>query len=585
MTKKSHMVFGSLAVTMTLSLTASAQTAEGFSIERYQPSEVGSDWFVTDSLDLRGSGRLALGVVGDWAHRPLVIYDQNNDYVRAPISHQVVLHAGAALIAADRIRFALSMPVLIVNRGVPGTVDGVTYQTKEGVAAGDLRGGVDVRVIGEYGDVFTTALGAQVHVPTGKRSAYASDGKVRLDPHWLTAGDIGVFTYATSIGFDGRFQTQNFAGNAFGPEITFAAAAGFRVANKKLVIGPELSGSTVATNSGRGGFLKKRTTPLELVLGTHLRVGDVQLGGGFSPGLTRAVGTPDWRVLGSLVWFPEPPPPPPPPVTDRDGDGIGDAVDACPDTPGEPNGNPELNGCPPPKDSDEDGIVDKDDACPAEPGVHSDDPAKNGCPLPKDRDNDGIVDTDDACPDTPGVKSDDPAKNGCPLPKDTDGDGIVDTDDACPNDPGPANDDPKKNGCPKAIVTKTEVKILERIEFDTAKATIRPESVDVLEDVANVLEKHPELEKIEVQGHTDNRGAAAFNRALSNRRAKAVKDWLVKRGIDASRLTTKGYGPDEPIDSNATDEGRQNNRRVQFIILKRDESAAPKDELAPASDD
>jgi len=409
-------------------------------------------------------------------------------------------------------------------------------------------------------------LGLQVNLPTGSRDAYASDGKVRLVPHWLTAGDIGPFTYATLVGLNGRFQSDNFAGAAFGSELLLAASAGIRFANKKAVIGPEFSTSTVVSDSGNG-FFKRATTPAELLLGAHLRTGDLQWGAGFGPGLTRGVGTPDVRLLASVAWFPEPKKPEPAPVTDRDGDGVADAVDACPETPGERNEDPKLNGCPPPQDRDKDGILDDDDACPDEAGVANDDPKLNGCPKPKDRDNDTILDGDDACPDEPGVASDDPKKNGCPKPKDTDGDGIIDDLDACVNEPGPANDDPKKNGCPKAVMVAGEVKILERIEFDTNKATLRPESEGVLKAVAEILAEHKEVKRIQVQGHTDSRGVKAYNKVLSDKRAAAVKKWLIDAGIDASRLESKGFGQEQPVDTNETDSGRQNNRRVQFIIV------------------
>jgi outer membrane protein OmpA-like peptidoglycan-associated protein len=376
------------------------------------------------------------------------------------------------------------------------------------------------------------------------------------------------------VGVNGRFQTENFAGAAFGTELLLAASAGIRLADKRILLGPELSTSTVVTDSG-DGFLKRQSTPVELLFGGHARAGDFQFGAGFGPGLTRGLGTPEWRALASIVWFPEPAKKEVvAPVTDRDGDGIGDAVDACPDTPGEADSDPKLNGCPKPKDRDSDGITDDVDACPDEAGVASKDPKLNGCPEPKDRDNDKIIDENDACPDEFGEASDDPKKHGCPKPKDTDGDGITDDLDACVNDPGPANDDPKKNGCPKAIVVAGEVKILERIEFDNNKATLRPESDGVLRAVADTLIQHKEIKLVQIQGHTDNRGAKNYNQGLSEKRAASVKQWLIKAGVEASRLQSKGFGQDKPIDTNESDEGRQNNRRVQFIILEADKDAS-----------
>ena len=568
-----HLTRGLLVFLTASSLTglAGAQIANGFAVDRFQPSERGSDWFVTDSLDLRGSGRLALGVVGDWSHLPLAIYKPNGHPTRAIIKDRLNLHLGGAVIIADRLRLAANLPIVAVNQGRSGTVGGVTYADKTGSAVGDLRFSADMRLLGEYGSAFSTALGLQVYLPTGSREAYASDGKVRLVPHWLVAGDIGPFAYATMVGVNGRFQSENYAGSAFGSELLLAASAGVRFFDRRILLGPELSTSTVVSDSGNG-FLKSQSTPAELLFGAHARVGDFLFGAGVGPGLTRGLGTPEVRYVASIVWFPDQKKPGQAPIADRDGDGIADAIDACPDTPGEENGDPKLNGCPKPKDRDHDGIADENDACPDEAGVASSNPKLNGCP--KDRDNDKILDRDDACPDEFGEPSEDPRKNGCPKPKDTDGDGITDDQDACVNEPGSASDDPKKNGCPKVIVVAGEVRILERIEFDNNKAALRPESDGILKEIAETLTRHREIKLIQVQGYTDNRGTRRYNQTLSTKRAAAVKDWLVKAGVDAGRLQSKGCGQDQPVDSNETSEGRQNNRRVQFIILESDSDSS-----------
>jgi OOP family OmpA-OmpF porin len=190
-------------------------------------------------------------------------------------------------------------------------------------------------------------------------------------------------------------------------------------------------------------------------------------------------------------------------------------------------------------------------------------------PPPPDRDGDGIIDRDDACPDVPGVRSDDPAENGCPP--DTDGDGIRDDVDACPKEKGKPDPDPQKNGCPTAVrVTENEIVILEQVQFKTGSATILKTSDDLLMQVSMVLAEHPEIVKIEVQGHTDNRGGKKYNKKLSDRRAASVVKWLVTRGsVDSSRLMSHGYGMDEPIAENDTPEGRQKNRRVQFKIVEK----------------
>jgi outer membrane protein OmpA-like peptidoglycan-associated protein len=280
------------------------------------------------------------------------------------------------------------------------------------------------------------------------------------------------------------------------------------------------------------------------------------------------LGSPALRVLASVEWFPgiEAPVEAPPPPRDTDADGIIDAEDACVETPGVASDDKSKHGCPLPRDTDKDGIVDAEDACVTDAGVAHADKEKHGCP--PDKDGDGVLDRDDACVDEAGPKSDDPKKNGCPLPKDSDGDGIIDPEDACPAKAGAASEDPQKHGCPRAEVSGERVVILDRIEFDTGEATIRPESALILDAVRAVLAENPRIKKLRVEGHTDNRGARPMNVGLSRKRAAAVVQWLVEHGIDQNRLTSQGFGPDKPVDNNDTDAGRQNNRRVEFHIVE-----------------
>jgi outer membrane protein OmpA-like peptidoglycan-associated protein len=260
-----------------------------------------------------------------------------------------------------------------------------------------------------------------------------------------------------------------------------------------------------------------------------------------SSGLTPGIGTPQFRVISRVEYIPAvlPPPPPPPPLP--------------PPPP------------PPPSDRDKDGIIDREDACPDDPGVKTDDPTTNGCPPPPpDRDKDGILDSEDACPDTAGMKTDDPRTNGC---ADRDGDSILDPIDACPDVPGIQHPDPKKHGCPLVRIERKQIRILEQIKFKFDSAQILPESSTILNAVAGILKEHPDIQQVRVEGHTDNQGKPIYNRGLSRRRAASVVKWLVKReGIEASRLTSEGFGQSRPIDSNSTEEGRKENRRVEFHI-------------------
>jgi outer membrane protein OmpA-like peptidoglycan-associated protein len=231
---------------------------------------------------------------------------------------------------------------------------------------------------------------------------------------------------------------------------------------------------------------------------------------------------------------------------DSDGDGIEDGKDSCPNE----AGSKEMNGCP---DTDGDGIADKDDACPNEAGTA----ALNGCP---DSDGDGVADKDDACPSEAG-----PAENkGCPWP-DTDGDGVLDKDDQCPDIAGTV----ANNGCPEVTeeVQKQLNEYARTILFDTGKSSLKTESVSVFVDIIKILNEYPTA-KFTVEGHTDSVGSASLNQKLSESRANSVRDFLIKEGIAADRLTAIGYGEDKPIATNNTRAGRTQNRRVEINLIK-----------------
>jgi len=545
---------------------AQPQSSQGFALNRFEPSERGSEWFALESLDLRGEGRLALGAVGDWGHKPLVLYATDGSEKTLIVRDQLFVHLGGSLVLANRFRLSASFPIAAYEAGEPGTLGNTTYAPPSSASIGDLRLGADARLVGEFGDPFTAAVGLQLQVPTGQRGDYTGDGKVRLAPRLLGAGEVGSFVYALKLGVQYRALDATFADSPIGTEVLFGASAGIRTAEKNLVIGPELYGSTVVTSSD--AVFKARSTPLEVILGGHYTVAnDFRFGAGIGPGLTRGFGTPQVRVLASVELVPAIIAPPLPPA-DRDNDGVRDTDDACPDTPGVKTDDPKTNGCPPPPpDRDKDGVLDADDACPDTPGIKTDDPKTNGCPPPADRDNDGVPDPNDACPDTPGVRTDDPKTNGCPPPPpDRDNDGIPDPEDACPETPGPKNEDPKKNGCPEARIEAGEIKILQQVKFKTNSAEILSVSDGTLNAVVAILNEHPEIKNVRVEGHTDNRGGAAMNMGLSSRRAASVVKWLVSHGIDKGRLVSKGFGLTRPLDSNDTEEGRQNNRRVEFHI-------------------
>lgn len=541
------------------------QDFDGFALNRYTPAEQGSDWFFNDSLDLRGSGRLAAGLIGDFALRPLVIYDEDGNALADVVDQQLYIHAGLAVNLWDRVRIAGNLPILVINSGEPGVFNGQQLEPARTLGLGDAHLSADVRLFGEYGGPATVAIGAQVLLPTGQQGNLSGDGSLRIRPRLLVAGDLGPIAYALGGSYTLRPQETrtNFAGEPFGDELGLSGALGVRLVDKRLLLGGEIWGTSTID-----GLFERRTTAFEVVFGGKFRLADAwQIGLAVGPGITRGVGSPQLRGLFSLTWFPRPEVPVVAPV-DTDGDGIADIDDACPDVAGVSNTEDSTkHGCPAEDDRDGDGILDEDDACPDEAGVESSDLTLHGCPEPEDRDGDGILDDDDACPDEAGVENDDEQYHGCPDP-DPDNDGVLAPDDACPDKAGVADTDPEKNGCPKAKIVQGKIEILERVEFATNESTIEPESYPVLESVLRILEEYKGIELVSIEGHTDNRGRRSYNQRLSQSRAESVMQWLVDRGIDASRLEAKGYGPDTPIETNQTEEGRRNNRRVEFQITR-----------------
>jgi len=249
---------------------------------------------------------------------------------------------------------------------------------------------------------------------------------------------------------------------------------------------------------------------------------------------------------------------------DRDHDGILDNVDKCPDDPEDKDGFEDEDGCPD-KDNDKDGILDLKDKCPNEPEDKDKFEDEDGCPDP-DNDTDGIKDEDDKCPNDPEDKDGFEDQDGCPDP-DNDKDGVPDAADKCPNDPGP----PDNDGCPKKythiVVTQEKIELKQKIFFDTNKATIQPRSFSLLDEIGNVLKSRPTM-TVRIEGHTDSRGTRKHNMKLSAARAESVRQHLVGLGIEQSRMDAKGYGPDQPIETNKTEAGREKNRRVEFFITQ-----------------
>ncbi len=590
--------------------------AQGFVLSRYNPPQVGGPFAAVMSPFLAAPWAPAGAALVDYAYKPLVV-ESDAGLVRRVVSHQAHLHLGASVSLLPRLAADINVPLALYQAGDNPTLVAGEFRSPDSAQLGDIRVGLRLRVIGDHeDDSWQAALGAMVWLPSGadSKDSFVGSGDARAMPMVLLGGRQPWGVWAASGGVELRPSTT-YAGTSQGSMAHLGAAAGFDVDNARtLQWGPELTLATVVRDLSRENFNS------ELLVSARWRfLGSWVLSGGAGPGLSSGIGTPAFRGLLGLSWVPQR-------VSDRDGDGIDDPLDACADARGEassdsarhgcprldadddgiedaadacPNAagpsrsTPEANGCPDtdgdtvldlqdacpeqpgspsrvaaengcPSDQDGDGVVDGDDACPATPGLKHAEPTLSGCP--PDRDGDGVIDLEDACPAHAGPRADEPARNGCP---DRDGDAIADLQDACPDEPGPSSPEPSKHGCPTVRVTEQEVLILERVEFETGKATIVAISFPLLDAIAGVLTAHPELVRVEVQGHTDDRGPRWLNRRLSQQRAEAVAGALQQRGVSAARLLATGYGPDKPLESNESEAGRSVNRRVQIKILER----------------
>ena len=383
----------------------------------------------------------------------------------------------------------------------------------------------------------------------------------------------------------------------FGPELSYRTGISFYYVPRFLHHCFELIGGTPV--GVEGGAL--RAQHLEVLSGLKLifnRGSFLTIGG--ARGLIDSYTQPMWRVFMGITFHPK--------AKDSDRDGIINDLDDCPSHPEDIDGFEDKNGCPDP-DNDNDGLLDLYDQCPNDPEdfnkfedadgcpdaqrdvdrdgiVDNQDDCPNqaedrdgfndadGCPDP-DNDQDGVLDTDDRCPNRPEDGDGYQDADGCPDP-DNDQDGIADTRDRCPDIPEDLDGDADQDGCPEKSSTMVtdqgeRLEIKGKVFFDLNKASIKAESHKLLLEIAQFLNQRPDITLIEVQGHTDSQGSRRYNLDLSARRAAAVRDFLMRQGfVEAQRLKSKGYGPDQPLVSGNTPEAYAQNRRVEFVVLSRE---------------
>ncbi|MGF1510230.1 MAG: OmpA family protein [Myxococcota bacterium] len=508
------------------------ETRNNLDVEHLEPRALG---FVTlgraSTLEL---GEWAVGGFIHYANSPLVLFEGSTQ-IGEVVRHRLTIDLVGAFGLLPWLEAQAALPFVVFQGG------------DEGLPTGDLpvAGLKDLRLAlklsffdQEKGDLLGLALRPEVFFPTGDEDAFLGAGAVRFFPSVIVDKSFawlwGVH-FAANLGLNLRSDAD--VGNVeIADELVTRWGTGIGLPGRKD-LRPLVFFELATTTRLSEPFAEPEQNPVVGRVGLRLEFGPERGGafhgtGGVSAGTTRGYGTPDVQVFTGLVYART--------RADRDHDGILDAEDACPDDPEDRDGFEDEDGCPDP-DNDQDGILDVDDACPDEPEDFDGFDDTDGCPE-EDADLDGVPEPLDACPDEPETI------NG------------FEDDDGCPDE-----------GPPHVEVTTERVTIDSKIQFDFDSARIKEESFNILNQVAQTIKANPQLKRIRVEGHTDERGSAAYNLDLSRRRAKSVLDYLASRGVSRTRLESDGYGEERPLEPGTGEEVWAKNRRVEFTILERND--------------
>ncbi len=547
-----------------------------------------------------------------------------------------VLHFNLGLY--NKLIVGAQLPIIAI-RGQNVTVPGQWNESADGAG----NGGLDYQGIGnlvlhakyrilrmEQQPIGLAAV-LQIGLPTGTPEKFAGEPGAMIwpllvlgfQPHRVVrfnaeAGYRLVTGKGATLNYTGRTvpgnmnaaltAVQTSAGNpvTYDDQVTFGAGVALRVAPAVDLIAEGFGNQIM---SGGGSLASEVLGGLKIFVdGNSYLLLAATCGNVCMP--LDGFSQPDYRGILGFIFEPS--------IGDRDGDGYKDDVDQCPDEPEDFDDFEDGDGCPDP-DNDRDGILDIDDECPLVPEDHDGDADEDGCPEGNDgdRDGDGILDSVDQCPDDPedidGFQDEDGCpdpdndkdgildvddlcpnnaedkdgfkdKDGCPEP-DNDQDRILDVDDSCPNKPETYNGFEDKDGCPdkgSVIIEENQIMILDKIYFETDSAEIQQRSYPIIDAVAATLIGNPQVVKIEIQGHADERGNDDYNLKLTRDRAAAVLESLVQRGVDRTRMRSGGYGERCPIEDSPTASAWEKNRRVEFKILETDQGPTGVEVVCPA---
>lgn len=563
-----------------LAISPSRASAQGsVTLDQFHPAETAEDGFALSRPDDRGHLRFGAQLSLDYAYDPLV-------YLPTPgsergevevVRNQFVAHLGMHLGLFDRLVLFAAMPFDVLMEGASART-GFAYAPADGAGLGDTSLGARVRLYGERADIFAVALAATFTLPTAQWSNgaqhYSGERGGTAVPELIGEVRFSGFRITLNLGARLRFTDEaSLETVRIGHELTWGGGLTIPIVEQETN-GIGLTGHVeVFGASSFATFGARESSPVEVIAGLRLEpICGLHVGLGAGTGIARGYGAPDARGLLTLGFSdshcralepvvaadvePEH-------AVDSDHDGLADDRDRCVTEPEDVDAFEDQDGCPEP-DDDHDGVLDVDDGAPRDPEDPDGFEDQDGVPE-LDNDHDGVADARDRCPVEPEDVDTFEDDDGCVDP-DNDSDGVLDVDDQCPLSAGTV----RAHGCSESarfdVATGTIV-IFQRVEFSTSRDRIVERSFPILQEVADLLTASPEVTRIRIEGHTDDRGRDGANLDLSRRRAASVVRWLVAHGVDASRMEAWGCGELLPIETNETREGRQDNRRVEFHVL------------------
>jgi outer membrane protein OmpA-like peptidoglycan-associated protein len=551
---------GSLAV----SEHAEAQVA----LDQFRPAPLVRDGFALARPDVLAPWTYSAQLLLDYANDPLVYMYKHpaTSSEEKVVSDHLVGHVAFGYGLGSRLTVFGTLPIHILMDGKDSPR--VSAPRADGAGLGDAALGGRVRLLGDVQSAFALSFDFTARLPTAElarsRQAYSGDKIGSYEPTLNAEARLGKVALRALVG--ARLRKEVEIGNlTMGQEALGGLGARLQL-SERVDLHAEVYGATVVQDA-----FKKHYVSLEALGGAKYHGQRLHAGLAAGPGLTRGYGSPDVRVVGMLGVAS-------PMAGDRDQDGVPDSADTCPDAPEDKDGHQDNDGCPDP-DNDGDAVLDAQDRCVNDPEDQDKFEDTDGCPDP-DNDGDGLLDSQDRCPDGAEDKDGFEDADGCPDP-DNDGDGILDGTDACPSEAEDKDGKDDADGCPDpdapvVKLTCDRIEIGEAVYFDNDRDVIQERSFGLLDQIAALLAKNPQVKRLLVEGHTDDRGQPGHNLQLSKRRAKAVLTYLTNHGVESPRLRSEGRGKQKPIADNATPEGRDKNRRVEFRVEEQEGNCAGK---------